>query len=47
MTRISRYAKEATLWASNAESAGERRCLLGLARLWIQAALIERRAQVD
>ena len=41
------YAKEATLSASYAESDGEMRDLLDLARAWTQAALIERHAQID
>lgn len=41
------YAKEAILSASYAENDKERQWLLDLARTWTQAALIERRAQVD
>jgi hypothetical protein len=41
------YAKEAVLSASYAEDGEERQGLLDLARIWTQAALIERRAQVN
>lgn len=41
------YAKEAILSASFTEDDEERQRLLDLARTWTQAALIERRAQVD
>jgi hypothetical protein len=41
------YAKEAVLSASYAEDDDERQGLLDLARTWTQAALIERRVQVN
>jgi hypothetical protein len=41
------YAKEAVLSASYAEDDEERQGLLDLAQTWTQAALIERRAQVN
>ena len=41
------YAKEAVLAASYTESDDEKQELLDLARTWTQAALIERRTQVD
>lgn len=41
------YAKEALLWALHAESDEERQLLLSLARTWTQAALMQRRAQID
>ena len=42
-----RYAKEAVLAASYAESDDEKQGLLDLAQTWTQAALIERRTKVD
>jgi hypothetical protein len=36
------YAKEAILSAAAAETDGDRRCLVELARTWTQAALQER-----
>jgi hypothetical protein len=41
------YAKEATLAACYAESDDEKQGLLHLAQTWTQAALIQRRTQVD
>jgi hypothetical protein len=41
------YANEAVLAAHYAESDDEKQGLLDLARTWTQAALIERRTQVD
>ena len=41
------YAKEAVLAASLAESDDEKQELHDLARTWTQAAVIERRKQVD
>ena len=41
------YAKEAALAACHAESDDEKQGLLDLARTWTQAALVERRTQVD
>jgi hypothetical protein len=41
------YAKEAVLSASYDEDDEERQGLLDVARTWTQAALIERRAQVN
>ncbi len=41
------YAKEAILSASYAKTEDERKGLLDLARTWTDAALIERRTQVD
>jgi hypothetical protein len=42
-----RYANEAVLAAYYAESDDEMQELLDLARTWTQAALVERRTQVD
>ena len=41
------YAKEAALAACHAESDDEKQGLLDLAQTWTQAALIQRRTQVD
>ena len=41
------YANEAVLAACDAESDHEKRELLDLARTWTQAAMIERRTQID
>jgi hypothetical protein len=41
------YAKEAALAACYAEGDDEKQDLLDLARTWTQAALVERRTQVD
>ena len=41
------YANEAVLAACYAESDDEKQELLDLARTWTQAAMIERRSQVD
>ena len=41
------YAKEAVLAASLAESDDEKLGLLDLSRTWTQAALIERRTQLN
>ena len=41
------YAKEAALAACYAESDHEKQGLLDLAQTWTQAALIERRTQLD
>ena len=41
------YAKEAILSASYAKAHDERLGLLDLARIWTQAAMIERHAQAD
>ena len=41
------YAKEAVLSASYARTDEDRQGLLDLARIWTQAALIERQAQVS
>jgi len=41
------YAKEAALAACYAEGDDEKQGLLDLARTWTQAALVERRTQVD
>jgi hypothetical protein len=41
------YANEAVLAAYYAESDDEKQGLLDLARTWTQAALIERRSQID
>ena len=41
------YAKEAMLAACLAESDDEKLGLLDLSRAWTQAALVERRKQVD
>jgi hypothetical protein len=42
-----RYAKEAIISASRAETDDERRGLLDLARTWTQAALVERHLLAD
>jgi hypothetical protein len=41
------YASEAALAACYAESDDEKQALFDLARTWTQAALLERRTQVD
>ena len=41
------YAKEAALSASYTENEEERQTCSDLARIWIQAALMERRSLVD
>jgi hypothetical protein len=41
------YAKEAVLAACHAGRDDEKQGLLDLARIWTQAALIERRTQID
>ena len=41
------YAEEAILCVDHAKSDEERQALLGLARTWTQAALIEQRDLVD
>jgi len=41
------YAKEATLAACYAESDDEKQGLLDLAQTWTQAAMMERRTQVN
>jgi hypothetical protein len=41
------YAKEAALAARHAENDDEKQGLLDLAQTWTQAALIERRTQID
>jgi len=41
------YAKEAILSAASAKSADNKRGLLELARIWTQAAMLERAASVD
>jgi hypothetical protein len=41
------YANEAVLAACHAESDDEKQGLLDLARTWTQAAMIERRTQVN
>jgi hypothetical protein len=41
------YAKEAIISASRAQTDDERRSLLDLARIWTQAALVERHLLAD